>query len=78
MRTPGTARRVADLTQLFASFLAENYTKAAAKKPNFHGGLPIRKLRQVEGYVSERLAGEISVEALAEVVDLSPFHFCRK
>lgn len=26
VRTPGTARRVADLMQLLASFLAENYT----------------------------------------------------
>ena len=77
VRTPGSSRRVADLTQLFASFLAENYTKAASEKPNFHGGLPIRQLRKVEGYVSEHLAGEICVEALAEVVDLSPFHFCR-
>jgi AraC family transcriptional regulator len=34
-------------------------------------------LRQVEDYVSEHLAGKISVEALAEVLDLSPFHFCR-
>lgn len=77
VRTPGSSRRVADLTQLFASFLAENYTKAASEKPNFQGGLPIRKLRRVEDYVSEHLAGEISVEALAEEVDLSPFHFCR-
>ena len=26
VRTPGSSRRVADLTRLFASFLAENYT----------------------------------------------------
>ena len=77
VRTPGSSRRVADLTQLFASFLAENYTKAASEKPNFQGGLPIRKLRQVEDYVSEHLAEDISVEALAAVVDLSPFHFSR-
>ena len=76
-RTPGSSRRVADLTRLFASFLAETYTKAASEKPNFHGGLPIRKLRQVEDHVSEHLAGEISVEALAAVAGLSPFHFSR-
>ena len=78
VRTPGASRRVADLTQLFASFLAETYTKAAAsERPNFHGGLPIRQLRRVEDHVSEHLAEEISVEALAAVADLSPFHFSR-
>jgi hypothetical protein len=54
VRTPGSSRRVADLTQLFASFLAENYTKAACKKPNFRSGLPIRPLRKVEDSVSEQ------------------------
>jgi AraC family transcriptional regulator len=77
VRTPGSSRRVADLTQLFASFLAETYTKAAVEKPNFHGGLPIRPLRKVEDHVSEHLTEDISVEVLAEVVDLSPFHFSR-
>ena len=77
VRTPGSSRRVADLTQLFASFLAENYTKTTSEKPNLQGGLPIRKLRQVEDYVSEHLAEDICVEALAEVVGLSPFHFSR-
>jgi AraC family transcriptional regulator len=39
--------------------------------------LPIRQLRKVEDYVHERFAEDISVEALAELVDLSPFHFSR-
>jgi AraC family transcriptional regulator len=77
VRTPGNSRRVADLTRLFASFLTENYTETAAEKPNFYGGLPIRPLRKVEDHVSEHLAGEISVETLAEVAGLSPFHFSR-
>ena len=75
--TPGNSRRVADLTQLFASFLVENYTAAASGKPAFRGGLPIRQLRKVEDYLNERLAEEVSVAALAGLVDLSPFHFCR-
>jgi hypothetical protein len=37
--------------------------------------LPIWRLRKVEAYVREQLAGEISVEALAGLVELSPFHF---
>ena len=76
-RTPGSSRRVADLTRLLASFLAEKYTAAASEKPDFRGGLPIRQLHKVEDYLSEHLAEEISVGALSELVALSPFHFCR-
>ena len=76
-RTPGKSRRVADLAQLFASYLVEKYITAAAEKPDFHSGLPIWRLRKVEDYVRERLAEEISVETLAELVELSPFHFSR-
>ena len=37
--TPGTSRRGADLTQLFASFLTERYTRTTAQKLDFRGGL---------------------------------------
>ena len=76
-RTPGKCGRVADLTRLFATFLAEKYVAAAVEKPDFHSGLPIWRLRKVEDYVRENLAEEISVERLAELVELSPFHFSR-
>jgi AraC family transcriptional regulator len=76
-RTPGTSGCVADLTRLFATYLAEKYVAAAAKKPDFHSGLPIWQLRKVEDHVRESLTGEISVETLAKLVDLSPFHFSR-
>jgi AraC family transcriptional regulator len=76
-RTPRKCRRVADLTRLLATYLAEKYVAAAAQKPDFHSGLPIWRLRKVEDYVRENLAEEISVERLAELVELSPFHFSR-
>ena len=76
-RTPGHSKRVADLTQLLASFLAEKYTDSAPAKPDFRGGLPIRQLRKIEDHVREHLDEDISVEALAALVDLSPFHFSR-
>jgi AraC family transcriptional regulator len=76
-RTPGKSRRVADLAHLFASYLVEKYIAAAAEKSDFHSGLPIWRLRKVEDYVREQLAEEISIEALAELVELSPFHFSR-
>jgi AraC family transcriptional regulator len=76
-RTPGKSKRVADLAQLIASYLVEKYTDAATEKPDFRGGLPIRQLRKVEDHVREHLAEDISVEALAELVERSPFHFSR-
>src|SRR5271165_489104 len=77
MRTPGKSKRVAALTQLLAWYLVEKYTDAAPEKRDFRGGLPIRQLRKVEDHVGERLAEDISVEALAGLVELSPFHFSR-
>jgi len=74
-RVPGKSPRVAALTQLFAAHLVEKYTSTAAKSPVHRGGLPIYQLRKVEDYVAARLAEEISIEALAELVELSPSHF---
>ncbi|PYJ57254.1 MAG: hypothetical protein DME24_19755 [Verrucomicrobia bacterium] len=74
-RVPGKSPCVAALTQLFAAHLVEKYTDVAAKTPAYRGGLPIRQLRKVEDYVTEHLAEEISIESLAELVELSSSHF---
>ena len=75
-------RRVSpDASQIWRSFSlhisSRNTSPPPTEKPDFHGGLPIRQLRKVEDYVREHLAEEISVETLAELVELSPFHFSR-
>jgi AraC family transcriptional regulator len=74
---PGTSLRVTALTRLFAAHLVEKYTGPASQKVMYHGGLPIRHIRKVEDYVREHLDEGISIETLAELVELSPFHFCR-
>lgn len=76
-RTPGKSRRVAALAQHFAAHIAEKYTDAAPAKPDFRGGLPIVHLRRVEDYVSQHLGEDLSVDGMAGLVDLSPFHFSR-
>lgn len=76
-RVPGRSKIIAHLTQLFATYLAEKYTSAVSGQPEFRGGLPIRQLQKVGEYVTEHLTEEISVEALAQLVELSPFHFSR-
>jgi AraC family transcriptional regulator len=67
-RVPNSSRIVADLTQLFATYLVEKYTSATSGKPEVRGGLPIRQLQKVGDFVMEHLAEEISVEILAELV----------
>jgi AraC family transcriptional regulator len=76
-RAPGESKRVEALVQLLSAHLAEKYTDAAAEKADFRGGLPIRQLRKVEDHVRDQLAEDISVNVLAELVELSPFHFSR-
>ena len=43
--------------------------------PVYRGGMPIHQLRKVEDYVTAHLAEDISIEGLAELVELSPSHF---
>jgi AraC family transcriptional regulator len=76
-RTAGNAKRVAAFAHLLAIHIAEKYTNIASQRPDYRGGLPIARLRKIEDYVHAHLAESISVEALAELVELSPFHFSR-
>jgi AraC family transcriptional regulator len=76
-RVPGESRRVEALGQCLAAHLAEKYTDAASEPGVFRGGLPIWQLRKVEDHVQERLAEALSVQTLAALVELSPFHFSR-
>lgn len=74
-RTPGKSPAVAALTALFATHLVEKYTSLGAKKPEYRGGLPFRQLQKVQDYVAANLAEEISIDGLAELVELSASHF---
>jgi AraC family transcriptional regulator len=74
-RVPGKSQRVAALTQLMAANIVEKYTVMGAETNAHRGGLPIRQLRKVEDYIAERLGEEISIEELAELVELSASHF---
>jgi AraC family transcriptional regulator len=62
---------------LLAIYIAEKYTNIATERPDYRGGLPIARLRKVEDYVREHLIENISLETLAELAELSPFHFSR-
>ena len=60
-----------------AIYIAEKYTNVASQRPDYRGGLPIARLRKIEDYVRAHLAESISIEMLAELAELSPFHFSR-
>jgi AraC family transcriptional regulator len=76
-RTAGNSKRVAAIAQLLAIHIAERHTNVAARQPDYRGGLRIARLRKVEDYVRTHLAESVSIEMLAELAELSPYHFCR-
>ena len=51
-------------------------TASAAAKP-VRGGLPARQQKRIVEFIEEHLTEEISLAALAELVDLSLYHFAR-
>jgi AraC family transcriptional regulator len=76
-RTPGNSKRVAAFARLLAIYIAEKYTNIGSERPDYRGGLPIARLRKLEDYVRAHLIESISIENLAELAELSPFHFSR-
>ena len=77
VRTAGNAKRVSAFAQMLAIYIAEKYTNISSQKPDYRGGLPIARLRKIEDYVRAHLAERILLETLAELAELSPFHFSR-
>jgi AraC family transcriptional regulator len=76
-RTAGNAKRVTGFAHLLAVHIAEKYTNIASQRPDYRGGLPIAQLRKIEEYVRAHLAESISIDTLAALAELSPFHFSR-
>jgi AraC family transcriptional regulator len=54
---------------------ARRWPESTTQTQAYSGGLPIRQLRKVQDFVTEHLAEEISIERLAELVELSSSHF---
>jgi AraC family transcriptional regulator len=77
VRTLGNSKAINAFGHFLAIYIAENYTNVALQRPDHRGGLPIGRLRQIEDYVCAHLAESISIEMLAKLADLSPFHFSR-
>jgi AraC family transcriptional regulator len=59
-----------------SSLISRSFSQPTSLR-NTPAPLPIRQLQKVGDFVTEHLAEEISVEILAQLVQLSPFHFSR-
>ncbi|MGG6237474.1 helix-turn-helix domain-containing protein [Nodosilinea sp. AN01ver1] len=73
----GSRLYVDSLANVLAVHLLRQHATARSPLPTYPGGLPPRQLRQVLDYLDAHLATEITLATLAELVDISPFHFSR-
>ena len=65
------------LIQTLTLHLLKNYSNAASIRENLNGGLSGYKLRRVQEFIDANLEEDLSLAELAEVADLSQFHFAR-
>ena len=65
------------LTNVLAVNLLRNHTASKPKLPIYEGGLPPRQLSQVLDYINAYLDRNIKLADLAQLLDMSPFHFSR-
>lgn len=65
------------LVQTLVLHLLRNYSTANRKSENASGGLSGYKLRRVTEFICEHLDQDLSLAEIAEVADLSQFHFAR-
>jgi len=63
------------LIQTLTLHLLKNYSSANAVQEHLNGGLSGYKLRRVKEFINENLEEDLPLAAIAEVADLSQFHF---
>lgn len=65
------------LIQTLTLHLLKNYSTASFTEKARNGGLSGYKLRRVEEFINENLDADLSLAEIAEIADLSQFHFAR-
>jgi len=77
-KTPNGNLYADSLAQTLVFHLLKNYSTAKyAAAASLNGGLSGYKLRRVKEFINENLEEDLPLAALAEVADLSQFHFAR-
>jgi AraC family transcriptional regulator len=66
------------LANVLAVHLIRHTTGAPRLPASVDGALPRRKLRAVIEYIMENLGGNLTLERMAAIVHLSPYHFARQ
>jgi len=74
---PGGALYLDSLANVLAVQLLRHHGTTAAQLQRYQGGLPTYQLNQVLDYIDARLAEDIKLSDLAELLGMSPFHFGR-
>ena len=68
---------VDSLANILAVHLIRQYAAAAGRFPLYKGGIPESQLSQVLEYMHAHLDQDIRLADLAQLLDMSPFHFSR-
>jgi AraC family transcriptional regulator len=74
----GTCERVyaESLLNTLSIHLLKNYCAFEPKLKQYQGGLPKYKLQQTIDYIQANLDRKLSLEAIAQNLDMSVYHFC--
>ncbi len=65
------------LVNTLVAHLLRHYSTASERFKFHFGGLPKHKLRRVTEFIEENLERDLTLAEIAQVADLSPFHFAR-
>jgi AraC family transcriptional regulator len=65
------------LVNTLVAHLLRHYSNAGERFQRHYGGLPKHKLRRVTEFIDENLDHELTLTEIAEIAELSPFHFAR-
>ena len=65
------------LVNTLVAHLLRHHSTAGDKFQHYLGGLPKHKLRRVTEFIDENLEHDLTLLEIAEIAELSPFHFAR-
>lgn len=73
----GSQIYVETMANALAVHLLQHYSTQGHRTVNYKGGLCQHKLRLVTDYINDYLQRALSLDELAAIAKLSPYHFCR-
>lgn len=75
-KNPGSRLYIESLSNILAVHLLRQHTAAKPNVPIYEGGLSQRQLGQVLDYINDYLHQDIKLADLAELLNMSQYHFC--